>query len=238
MTARAEALNIHEARGFLARNGWLSRTPSQFRERVLVACRLLSFEADQIVYNQGDNTGGLFGLASGRVAILIAPQERGPYFAHAMRPGDWFGMASALNRVPRGMGLRATRPSQLLLLPANEFDKIAKDDPTSWRQLAVLAFIISNLSTCAADDLVIRDPAKRCLATLARLAGLRHATDESPETGDVDITQDELAHLANLSRNAVGTYLRRFESKGLVKLGYKNIRILDRSAVVAILSGI
>jgi CRP/FNR family transcriptional regulator, cyclic AMP receptor protein len=237
MTARIDPLNIHEVRGFLARNGWLSSTPPSFRERVLAACKLMNYDADQVVYNQGDNTGGLFGLASGRIAILIAPQERGPYFAHAMRPGNWFGMASALNKAHRGMGLRATRPSQALLLPASEFDKIAKDDPAFWRHLAVLAFIISNLSTCAADDLVIRDPAKRCLATLVRLAGLRHAADGSPETADVDITQDELAHLANLSRNAVGNYLRHFEAKALIRLGYKNIEVVDRKAILALLSG-
>jgi CRP/FNR family transcriptional regulator, cyclic AMP receptor protein len=229
-------LKIHEARSFLARNGWLSFTPEPFRKQLLSACRLMNYEADQVIYNQGDSSGGMFGLVSGRVAVLVAPQERGPYFAHAMRPGNWFGMASALRKAPRGMGLRATRRSQLLLLPAGEIERIAKEDPTAWRYLAVLAFIISNLSTCAADDLLTRDPAKRCLATLARLAGLRHSTDNCPCSNDVDITQDELANLANLSRNAVGSYLRQFDKSGLIKLGYKSIVILNSTAILRVLS--
>jgi CRP-like cAMP-binding protein len=235
-TKNQDSISLRDARSFLSRTGWLSRTPTDFCNRVLANCRLMTFDSDQSVYTVGDPPGGLYGLVRGRVAITIAPQERGPYFAHAMRPGNWFGMASTLNNGRRGIGLRTTRPSQLLLLPAIEFERITKETPTAWRQLAMLAFIISDLSMCSADDLMIRDPEKRCLAVLARLAGLRHSVDDSPETEDIDITQDEFSHLANLSRNAIGTYLRRFEQEGHIKLGYKNISVLNRDAILASLT--
>ena len=222
-----------EAREFMRRTGWLSRTPEEFSSRLLRDCKLLSFAADQPVYDLDDHPGGLYGLVTGRVGVWIAPQERGPYLGHLMRPGHWFGLASALNRQARAIGLRTLRPSQLLLLPLARLDALVSEDTKAWRYFTGLAEMNSSTAMAAVDDLLIRNPARRCAAVLLRLAGLRNPLDDTPAVGDVDITQEELAHLSNLSRSSVGTALRSFQRRGLVDLSYQDIFIRDAAGLKA-----
>jgi CRP/FNR family cyclic AMP-dependent transcriptional regulator len=220
-------LGESEAREIMQRTGWLSRTPEEFSSRLLRDCKLLNFATGRPVYDIDDPPGGLYGLATGRVGVWIAPQERGPYLGHLMRPGHWFGVVSGAMRQPRAIGLRTVRPSQLLLLPMVKLDALVSEDAKAWRYFTALAEMNSSIAMAAVDDLLIRNPARRCAAVLLRLAGLRNPLDHAPAVGDVDVTQEELAHLCNLSRSSVGTALRKFQQSGLVDLSYQDIFIRD-----------
>jgi CRP-like cAMP-binding protein len=231
--AGIKRLSESEAREFMGRTGWLSRTPEEFSSRLLRDCKLLSFATGQPVYDIEDPPGGLYGLVAGRVGIWIAPQERGPYLGHLMRPGHWFGLASVAMRQARAVGLRTVRPSQIFLLPMVKLEALVNEHTKACRYLIGLAEMNSSIAMAAVDDLLIRNPAQRCAAVLLRLAGLRNAVDHTPAVGDVDVTQEELAHLSNLSRSSVGSALRRFQRKGLVDLSYQDILICDAAGLKA-----
>ena len=170
-------------------------------------------------------------MASGSVAISIAPQERGPYFAHLMGVGSWFGLAAAMHRQSRIVGMKATRPSKLLLLPMAEFDALVTENPGAWRYFTAMALMNASVAMNAADDLLIRDTSRRCIATLLRLAGVRNTSGLTPALDEVDVTQEELANLSNLSRNATGLLLRDMQKRGYIELAYKSIRILNAAAL-------
>jgi CRP/FNR family transcriptional regulator, cyclic AMP receptor protein len=112
-----------------------------------------------------------------------------------------------------------------------EFDALVAEEPSSWRHFTAMALMNTSIAMSAADDLLIRDASRRCNATLLRLAGLRNARGLTPPLSEVDVTQEELAYLSNLSRNATGLLLRDLEKRGLIELGYKSIRILDAAAL-------
>ena len=221
-----------EAKSQLGRVGWLSRTPETFRLNLLGRCRFLKVGDGEHVYGLDDPPGGIYGLASGSVAISMAPQERGPYFAHLMGIGSWFGLAAAMHKHSRVVGMRATRPSTLLLLPMAEFDALVTENPGAWRYFAAMALMNGSIAMNAADDLLIRDTSRRCIATLLRLAGLRNASGLTPAFNDVDVTQEELANLSNLSRNATGLLLRNMQKRGFIERAYKSIRILNAAALL------
>ena len=216
-----------DAKELMERTGWLSQTPQSFRLNVLGRCRLLKVDAGQRIYGIDDPPGGIYGLVSGSVAVSMALQEHGPYLAHLMGVGSWFGLAAAMHRHSRIVGMTATRPSILLLLPMAEFDALVSESPGAWRYFTSLALMNASLSMYAADDLLIRDASRRCIATLLRLAGLRHASAVTSASHDVDVTQEELAYLSNLSRNATGMLLRNMQKRGHIELAYKSIRILN-----------
>lgn len=234
--AGTDYLTESNAMEFMRHTGWLSRTPKEFSSKLLRNCTLLTFAADEPVYKLDDPPGGLYGLVTGRVGVWIAPQEQGPYLGHLMRPGHWFGLASALNRQARVVGLRTVRPSQLLLLPMVRLDALVSEDPGAWRYFTGLAVMNMSIAMASVDDLLIRHPARRCAAVLLRLAGLRGSQDHTPPVSDVDVTQDELAHLSNLSRSAVGSTLRNFQESGLVDLNYHSIHIRNASGLKAFIA--
>lgn len=220
-----------EARAQLQRIGWLSQMPEPFRQNLLGRCRLQKVAAGERVYGLDDPPGGIYGVASGSVSMALAPQERGPYFGHVMGPGSWFGLAAAMHKQSRVVGMTATRASALLLLPMAEFDALVTETPAAWRFFTALALINTGIAMGAADDLLIRDTSRRCIATLLRLAGLRSSGSMNPPLSEVDVTQEELAYLSNLSRNATGLLLRDLQKRNLIELAYKSIRIRDAAGL-------
>ena len=221
-----------EAKDVMRRSGWLAQTPEPFQANLLGRCRVLKIEAGQHVYGLDDPPGGIYGLASGSIAVSMAPQERGPYFAHLMGIGSWFGLAAAMQGHSRLVGMTATRASTVLLLPVIEFNALVNENPGAWRFFTVMALMNAAIATNAADDLLIRDTSRRCIATLLRLAGLRRGTGAVHAFREVDVTQEELAYLSNLSRNATGLLLRDMEKRGHLNLAYRSIRILNADALL------
>lgn len=220
-----------DAKACLQSIGWLSRMPEPFRQNFVGRCRLLKVAAGERVYGLDDPPGGIYGIASGSISMALAPQEQGPYLGHLMGPGSWFGLAAAMHKQSRVVGVTATRASVLLLLPMAEFDAIVTENPASWRFFTAMAMINMSVAMGAADDLLIRDTSRRCIATLLRLAGLRSSSGLTPPLSEVDVTQEELAYLSNLSRNAAGLLLRDLQKRGLIELAYKSIRILNPTAL-------
>ena len=226
--------NIHEARAVMRRSGWLSQTPKDFQGEVLERCLLQTVAAGQTIYAVGDPPGGMYGLVSGGLGVLIAPGERGPYFAHFARPGAWFGDAAALTRQPRRVGLAATRDTELLHLPLHEIDRLVGQDPELWRLFALVPIGHLDVAIGACDDLMIRDHVQRCIAILLRLGGCRQAA-RGAQPVDVDVSQEDLAVVANVARSTAGTVLRNLERDGHVELWYRRIRIAVPAALRAML---
>jgi CRP/FNR family cyclic AMP-dependent transcriptional regulator len=220
-----------EAKAHLQSIGWLSQMPEPFRLNFVGRCRLQKVAAGERVYGLDDPPGGIYGVAAGSISMQLAPQERGPYLGHLMGPGSWFGLAAAMHKHSRVIGVTATRASALLLLPMAEFDALVAENPASWRFFTAMALMNTSIAMGAADDLLIRDTSRRCIATLLRLAGRRNSAGPTPPLSEVDVTQEELAYLSNLSRNATGLLLRDLQKRGYIELAYKSIRILDAAAL-------
>ena len=89
--------------------------------------------------------------------------------------------------------------------------------PVWWRELTRLSIIYGDIAQTVAADLLIRDNERRCAAVLLRLGGRRFPGPDDGEPIDVPVTQGELAGAANLSRNSIGTMLKKLKARGLVR---------------------
>jgi CRP/FNR family transcriptional regulator, cyclic AMP receptor protein len=227
--------SIEQAYEVVARQGWLSTTPPSFRQQVLDQTQLQDLKAGVRIYSVGDPPGGMYGLVSGGLGISIAPGERGPFLAHFAQPGTWLGEAAAFTERPRQIGLTVTRDTQMLHLPLHSIREIVTRDPGAWRFFGLAAIAHNSVAIGAADDLLIRDHVKRFIAVLLRLGGCRlHTLPESAPI-EIDVSQDDLAALANLSRTTAGSILRRFSTAGQLEVSYRRIRILAPDALRAML---
>jgi CRP/FNR family transcriptional regulator, cyclic AMP receptor protein len=228
-------ITLDAARKIASENGWLSQTPTRFQQVVLDRCRLQTYKARQSIYMVGDPPGGMFGLVRGGLGITVAPGERGPYFGHLARPGTWFGEAAAMTRQPRRIGLTATRDAELLHLPLSTIDEIVGIDPSAWRLFALVTLGHLDTAMGACDDLMTRDHVKRCIAVLLRLAGCRHVSATPSSPTEIDLSQDDIATLANVARMTAGAILRNLEQAGHIEQAYRRIRILAPDALRAML---
>jgi CRP/FNR family transcriptional regulator, cyclic AMP receptor protein len=198
--------------------------PEDFRRAVLDECFLVQIEQGAPVYSLGDPPGGIFGLASGALAVSIAPGEGGPYLAHLANPGDWFGEAVFLTGQPRRVGLDAATECILFNLPLYTMERMVAEDASALRRFAQIAVANLDLALGAIGDLMISDPMRRIAAVLARASGAR-------EESVVRISQAELGQLANASRKLVNKALHQFEESGWAEPRYNAIKIRDLEAL-------
>src|SRR5271166_573417 len=228
---------LPQAHAIVSREGWLSFAPPPFRRIVLDRCKLEEAGAGATIYSVGDPPGGMYGLVRGSFALSIAPGERGPYVAHFARPGTWFGEAAAFTEQPRRISLAVTRDSKALHLPLSAIREIVAADPGAWRFFGLASILHNDVAIGAADDLLIRDHVKRCVAVLLRLGGCRYLTPPGSSPIEVDVSQEDFAALTNLARTTAGTVLRTFEASGYLKVSYRRIQILVPDALRATLEG-
>ena len=215
------------ARDVVSRSGWLSQTPLSFRESVLEMSHLRAFGPAETIYVAGDAAGGIYGLVSGGLKVVFEPNERIPFFAHFVAPGSWIGEAAAITGEPRLVTLVATRETQTLYLPIAAVTVLLSSDPDAFRCFAKLMQRQLATAIAATGDLMIRNPTQRLVAILLRLCDCRLSTPVKRELLDVDISQDELAFMANVGRTRANAVLTQLRAAGLIDLAYRRLRVLE-----------
>ena len=98
-------------------------------------------------------------------------------------------------------------------------------NPEWWRLIGCLSVELNDFMTASGDDLMIREPERRCIATILRLCSCRFEDPEDDITVTASVSHEELGSMANLARNTVGDILRRLSDRGLVELGYRTIKV-------------
>lgn len=229
-------IELHEARTYLSNHGWLSEAPADLRTQFLSQCELRKLSRGDYAYQAGDQTNGLWGVVTGGFAFSIAPHERGPHMAHVFRPGFWFGEAEILAGTARRYDVAATREAHCLWMSYKKLNALLEHEPSLWRLLGSLCADHLFLSVGAVDDMTIRNSRARVAAILLRLANVRLQDQSADPAPELDITQEDLALLANLPRTSVTAYLGELEGQNLIQKSYGAVRIINPSGLRRLVS--
>jgi CRP/FNR family cyclic AMP-dependent transcriptional regulator len=228
-------LDLGEARAVLQTRGWLTRVPVGFGEEVLTNAVLRWFEKDQIVYQSGDEPGGLWGLAEGLVSVSHPNDDGDVSLASIGQVGFWTGELSVISGKPRMIGLKTLRSCTFLHVPRSTFLHIAEADPQAWRWLSLN--VVEHVSTVLghSNDLRYRRAELRVISTLLRVAGLRGAGRDSGQDcqSEIDVSQDELASFCNVSRASLTVILKDLERSGFILVQYRKLVLLDAPALAS-----
>jgi CRP/FNR family cyclic AMP-dependent transcriptional regulator len=226
-------MDHEEGLRILASRGWLSVTPVDFQRAILSRCRWQGLEAGEPIQAGGEELGELIGLAQGAIEMrtILGPAETP--LMHIAHPVFWLGYVPLLLGQPRRLSASAKSPVWLARIPQDAVKKCLSERPEWWRFFLQPAIIYGDVSQTVAADLLIRDNERRCAAVLLRMAGRRFAAPDDNAPVDAPLTQDELAGAANMSRNSVGTMLKRLAARGLIKLGYRTMIVVSPSAMRA-----
>ena len=193
----------------------------------------------QQLYAMGDEAAFLYGLAEGALAAEAAPrpgtdrsgEPAAPGKLCLLHPGSWVSQVSTLDGRRFVTGVCATRPSALIAIPASAVRRMADEDPALWRWLLDGQTVLAERVLGIATDLMIRDSRGRTIAILLRLAD--HDGETTPDDAALDLTQDELASMVNLSRSVLSPILQQLQREGLISLGRGAISILDAERMAA-----
>jgi len=215
--------------------GWLSRTPAAFQHDVLDRCVLQDIRPGARLFAEDAPVGDMYGMVAGHLAVWIAQGQRKPRLVHFLRSGSWFESLPPFTGQGLRVSLSASRDVKVLRLPQQAMREIAGLHPDAWRLFALVSAGYVRVATLAADDLLIRDHVKRCIAVLLRLGGCRVATPPAATPIEVELNQQGLATLSNLARTTTGAILRQLEESGHLEVSYRHIRILAPDALRSML---
>jgi len=206
----------------LEQTGWLSRVPQSVRAMLLNSCLSYKLTAGEAITQGGEETGGIFGIASGTAGVYSAiGSSEGPLI-HIAGTGYWFGLFPLTSGRPRIIAVTARSPCVVAQLPQSILQGMLEQDPSLWRWLCLLALESAALSVQGLADQLIDDAERRCAAILLRVADCRESGD-APSTAF--LTQYDLAALGNLSRPSVSLAVRSLSARGLITPGYRAITI-------------
>ena len=211
--------------------GWLSRQPPRFRTTFIGLGRLIALQSGAPVFRTGDESGGVFGIVSGGVAVFGGTPWQRPELAHIERAGDWFGHGPVLRGGTRSLTFVAAEPSTLLQVPLERLRPQLQSDPDFAARLAQMADASTETVIGVARDLLIRDSARRLAAVLLRVTA---AGDMPPDNEQgYALTQAQLGEMANISRHHVNRILAMMRRAGWIDVRYNRIRLLDVAALKA-----
>ena len=204
-------------------------TSAALSDRILRACSMHDVPAHTYLQHVADEPGGMWGLAEGALAVEFAPGTREPQKGYLLLPPVWAGEGGVVSGVRRMVGLSTTRRSVLLHLPAQHFASIARDEPLIWRWVSREQNKNFERALGMVDALMVRNSEARVAAVLLLLGGRLGSQANAPRV--LDITQTDLAAIANLSRTVLNRALRSLASKGAIELGYSTITVADPAAL-------
>lgn len=89
------------------------------------------YEAQDVLFTQGDKPDGLYVVLSGRVKVYIyAMRSTTSTVVKTAEPGDYIGEFGLLDGMPRSASAKAEVPTSVLYLPAQAFEIILLTRPS------------------------------------------------------------------------------------------------------------
>lgn len=198
---RGEAAPLGE-REIKALGGYLSR---------------LQLKAGEKLFEKGDRFAGVWIIQSGVIELVVGPSGH-RVVVQLLQSGDVEGdVFIVVDQLPP-YSARAAKDSDLLFISRDGFEKLLDEHPK---------IALRWVSSCATR--VARSQA-RILELLGLSLAEKVARTLLYEAVDVDILvpQRTLAAMLGIARPSLNHVLKDFESRGLIRLGYAQITIVDR----------
>lgn len=156
-----------------------------------------------IVVSEGDTTDGLFIVLEGRVKVFVSDAEGHEVILGTHGPGEYFGEL-ALEAGPRSASVITLEPTQLLVVPKDDFREFVENNPAF--AFSLIGKLISRVRTLTENvkSLALMDVYGRVARLLLELAEERDGALVIAER----LTQQEIANRVGASREMVSRILK------------------------------
>lgn len=204
--------------------------PTEEVRRLLAVARRRTFGRGEVVFHRDDPADSLHLIAKGRFAVRVMT-PLGQQATIAIRgPGESFGeMALVGGGARRSATVEAIEAAETFCVREADFERLRQEHPAVTELIiAFLANEVRMLNERLLEALYV--PAeRRVLRRLDELAQLYGGGDDAgPE---IPLTQEEIAGLSGTSRATVNGALADAQSHGIVALGRRRVRVVDRDAL-------
>jgi CRP/FNR family transcriptional regulator, cyclic AMP receptor protein len=209
---------------------WFHSLPPPFQEALLATATLRALSAGTTLFSRGDEPSGIYAVLDGAIRVSGLAESGKEALLLFTEPPSWFGEIAVFDELPRTHDAVAETDSLVLHIPQGELHGILAREPAWWRELGRLVASKLRLAFLVIEEAAVMTPAARLARRLVFLTeGYGEWYDRSRRV--VSIRQEQLAMMLNLSRQTVNQLLKELEGRGLIRLAYGEIEILDRDGL-------
>ena len=87
------------------------------------------YPKNTIIVNEGDSTDGLYIVRDGRVKVFVSDEDGHEVVLGTHGPGEYFGELALLDAGPRSASVITLEPSQLIIVPRDDFRSFVEGNP-------------------------------------------------------------------------------------------------------------
>jgi CRP-like cAMP-binding protein len=203
---------------------WLGVLSGVDRERAVLSLRVAPTQAGERIARHGRAPTFWFGVVDGLLKMSNDTAAGGTITYMGIPPGAWFGEGTLLKREPYRYNIEALRASVVAGLPIEDFHALL--DRSIPFNRYVMGLLNERLGQFIAAREIDRqtDPESRVAGSLAQLF---HPVLYPGVGSLLRITQQELGYLVGLSRQRVNQALSALAARGLIRVEYGGVRVLD-----------
>lgn len=214
-------------RDSLVTNAWFARLPTGVLDELAHHAQRRHLVDGELLYAQGDQPTGLFGVVSGRIRICNTSADGKELTATFFESGDWLGEISIFDGLPRLSDAVASGDTQVLVLPRQAIQDLLKRQPELYAPFVQILCRKLRMAMEGMSDLMLLPLSQRLAKRLLVLAQDYGRADAGGVLIDLHLPQDELGRMLGASRQSVSKALKALEKRGLLRLAYGKILISD-----------
>lgn len=189
------------------------------------------FPSEALIFRQGGLSPGWVGVLDGLVRIASTDESGRTTTIAGFLPGSWFGEGTILKREPCRYFVDALRVSRVAMLPAESFHVLLE------QSLGFNRFVLNQLNERLSMFIAsrewerLKEPHLRVARHLSQLCGSMSFARNGVK---LKVRQHEIAELAGLSRQCVNAALAELGHRGILRVQYGNVVVLDLPALATI----
>lgn len=193
--------------------------------RLAGIARETTLQANGVLFDQGDESDGLYLIVSGIIRIYLTAEDTREATINLLEDGEVIGEIALLDGLPRSAGAAALTDTKLIFIPRDPFLELLDSSPKLAREIILMLCERLRAANAQVDQAIFHDLRHRLVVLLRQLAVLHGRIERDVAIVDLELTQGTLAQMLGASREAVNKQLRALAKEGKIAMNGPHIEI-------------
>ena len=193
--------------------------------RLAGIAREVSLAANAILFNQGDESDGLYVITSGIIRIYLTAADGREATVNLSEEGEVIGEMALLDGLPRSAGAAALTDTHLVFIPRTPFLELLETSSKLARQIILTLCERLRSTNAQIDQAIFHDLRHRLLLLLNQIAVIHGRVEADMAVIELDLTQGSIAQMLGASREAVNKQLRALVKENRIAIEGHKIQI-------------
>jgi CRP-like cAMP-binding protein len=198
-------------------------------KRLAGIARETTLPAGSVLFEQGQDSDGLYIVVSGIVRIYLTASDGREATINLLEDGEVIGEIALIDGLPRSAGAAALTETRLIFIPHRPFCDLLDTSGRLSRQVMLMLCERLRAANDQVDQAIFHDLRHRLLLLLQQLAVIHGRVEREAATVELDLTQGNLAQMLGASREAVNKQLRSLAKEGRIEVNGHEITVFKQA---------